>query len=172
MRNYTIYTPNNTKAMKSVINGWDRHHREKREVHTNSRQNAWREEVRKCLHRQKATLKRILKKDGVRVENGLTCLTLGTNETGYYEQGNKRLKQGRTNPGRQVAVATKFVWRHIIFVGSSAWNLLHVNFLTPTNFKWFQKDEVHPRADYVGPEGKGRYSPNLKNSHPRCVRKL
>jgi hypothetical protein len=26
MRNYTIYTPNITMAMKSVINGWDRHH--------------------------------------------------------------------------------------------------------------------------------------------------
>jgi len=64
--------------------------------------------VRKRLHRQKATLKWILKKEGVRVENGLTCLTLGTNETGYCEQGNKRLKQGCTNPGCQVAVATKF----------------------------------------------------------------
>ena len=46
--------------------------------------------VTKCLHRQKAAFC-ILKKEGVRVQNGLTCFTLGTNETGYYEQGNKRL---------------------------------------------------------------------------------
>ena len=32
-------------AMKSVINGWDRHHREKQDVHTNSQQNTWREEI-------------------------------------------------------------------------------------------------------------------------------
>jgi len=38
--------------------------------------------VRKCLHRLKATLKWILKKEGVRVQNRLPCLTLGINETG------------------------------------------------------------------------------------------
>ena len=47
---------------------------------------------------------------------------------------------------------------HLIFARYSAWNLLHVNLPTPTNFKWFQKDEVHARTDYEGPETKERYS--------------
>jgi hypothetical protein len=46
--------------------------------------------VRKCVYRQKATLKWILKKDGVRVQTGINCLKLGNNETSYCEQG-KRL---------------------------------------------------------------------------------
>ena len=47
------------------------------------------------------------------------------------------LRQGCTNTGHQVAVATKFytVVPHIC--GSSVWNLLHVTLLTPRSLRGF-----------------------------------
>jgi len=93
MSNYTIYTQNITMAMKSVINGWGRHHTGETRtcIQILSETPEEKRPVRKWLHRQKAKKKWIVKNEGVRVQNGLTCLTLGTNEKGYYEQGNKRL---------------------------------------------------------------------------------
>ena len=46
------------------------------------------------------------------------------------------LGQQRTNPGKQVALATRFcAWRLILQV--SVIGTLHVNFLAPRTLKWF-----------------------------------
>jgi hypothetical protein len=46
------------------------------------------------------------------------------------------LNQGRTNPGRQVAVATKFCTVIPSICGSSVWNFFHVTLLAPRILTW------------------------------------
>jgi hypothetical protein len=46
------------------------------------------------------------------------------------------IRRGRTNHGRQVAVATKFCTVTPSVYESSVWNLLHVTFMAPTILTW------------------------------------